>query len=64
MAFRPQMAVCYRSERTFGQMYRSIRLPDGCDTEQITATAKDGVMEVVIPKMAAAASRKVEVKRG
>jgi HSP20 family protein len=55
---------CYRSERTFGRMYRSIRLPDGCDTEQITANTKDGVVEIVIPKKAAAATRKVEVKRG
>ena len=57
-------AHCYRSERTFGQLYRSISLPDGCDTEQITANTKDGVVEIVIPKKAAAATRKVAVKRG
>jgi HSP20 family protein len=53
----------YRSERTYGHIYRSLTLPEGCDTSSIDASAKDGVLEVVIPKRASAASKKVEVKK-
>ena len=53
----------YRSERSFGRMYRTIALPDNCDSEHITATTKDGVIEVTIPKKAAAATHKIEVKK-
>jgi len=52
----------YRSERKYGRVYRAIALPEGCDAEQVSATIKDGVIEVVIPRKAAAAGRKIEVK--
>ena len=54
----------YRSERTFGHIYRTLVLPEGCDAEKVTATAKDGVIEVVVPKRAAAVGKKIEVKAG
>jgi HSP20 family molecular chaperone IbpA len=41
-----------------------LTLPEGCDRDNVTATAKDGVVEIVIPKKAAAVGRKVEVKTG
>ena len=53
----------YRSERSFGRMYRAVTLPDNCDTEHITASTKDGVIEVTIPKKAAATAHKIEVKK-
>jgi HSP20 family protein len=52
----------YRSERTFGHIFRALTLPEGCDTEHIAATARDGVLEVVIPKKQTAVTHKVEVK--
>ncbi|MEX2246184.1 MAG: Hsp20/alpha crystallin family protein [Dehalococcoidia bacterium] len=51
----------YRSERSFGRIYRAIALPEGCDTEHIRANSKDGVLEVVIPKKQTATPKKVAV---
>lgn len=53
----------YRSERSYGRIYRSLTLPEGCDVEHVTASAKDGVIEVTIPKRQAAA-KKIEVTSG
>jgi len=52
----------YRSERTYGRIYRALPLPEGCNADQISATAKDGVLEIVIPKKEPAMGKKVEVK--
>jgi HSP20 family protein len=52
----------YRSERAYGRVYRAVVLPEGCDTDRIAATTKDGVVEIVIPKKHAT-SRKIEVKK-
>jgi HSP20 family protein len=39
----------YRSERSYGQFYRTIPLPDGVNADQARASFKDGVLEVTIP---------------
>jgi HSP20 family protein len=52
----------HRSERTYGRIFRAVSLPDGCDGEAVTATSKDGVVEIVIPRKAAATAKKIEVK--
>jgi HSP20 family protein len=39
----------YRSERSYGQFYRAIPLPEGVDESACEATFKDGVLEVTIP---------------
>ncbi|HLB23290.1 MAG TPA: Hsp20/alpha crystallin family protein [Dehalococcoidia bacterium] len=51
----------YRSERSFGHIFRSVTLPEGCNTDAVTATAKDGVVEVLIPRTPKTAGKKVEV---
>ena len=38
----------YRSERSYGQFYRALPLPDGVSDEQCDATFKDGVLEVTL----------------
>jgi HSP20 family protein len=38
-----------RRERRYGSFSRSMSLPAGVDPEQITATTKNGVVEVTIP---------------
>ena len=53
----------YHAERSFGHVYRSVTLPDGYDASHVAATAKDGVIEVTVPKSAAAATKKIDVKR-
>jgi len=39
----------YRSERSYGQFYRAIPLPDGIDDSKCDASFKDGVLEVTFP---------------
>ena len=36
----------YRSERSYGQFYRAIPLPEGVSADQCDATFKDGVLEI------------------
>lgn len=56
----------FRLERRYGSFLRSFSLPNTVDTEQIRATMKDGVLELVIPKKAEAKPKEiqVEVKNG
>jgi len=39
----------YRSERRYGQFYRTIPLPEGANTEQAKAHFANGVLEVGLP---------------
>ena len=41
----------YKKESSYGKFQRSFTLPDNTDPENIEANSKDGVLEVVIPKM-------------
>ena len=40
----------YRTERSYGSFERSFELPANVDYEKITATLKEGVLEIRIPK--------------
>ena len=50
-----------RVERIFGSFYRRFSLPDIADADKITASGKDGVLEVVIPKRPSAQARKIQI---
>lgn len=50
-----------RVERSYGSFYRRFSLPDSADAEGITAKGKDGVLEVVIPKLEKVQPRKISV---
>lgn len=53
----------YRVETRFGKFSRSFTLPDDADIENIDASSDNGVLEVVIPKLAKAIGVKtIEVK--
>lgn len=52
-----------RIERVRGTFYRRFSLPDTADAEQIRATCKNGVLEVVIPKQAKLQPRRIEVQQ-
>jgi HSP20 family protein len=41
----------YKVESTYGKFSRSFTLPEKIDVENIHAESKDGVLEVVIPKL-------------
>jgi HSP20 family protein len=51
-----------RVERSHGVFMRRFALPDGVDGEQITASSKEGVLEVVIPKSDPEKPRRIEVR--
>lgn len=50
------------SERRSNQLYRSIELPAGVDSEKATATLKGGVLELTMPKSAPTKKIRVEPK--
>jgi HSP20 family protein len=52
----------YRSERSYGSFSRTVPLPVMVDREKAKASFKDGVLEVVIPKVKGARSHQVEIK--
>lgn len=56
----------YKMERSYGSFHRQIPLPAEIDKEKVTATFKDGVITVTLPKTANAQTevKKVEIKRG
>ncbi|MCB1588581.1 MAG: Hsp20/alpha crystallin family protein [Xanthomonadales bacterium] len=50
-----------RVERQHGVFYRRFALPDSADAEGITATGRNGVLEVVIPKRPESTPRRITV---
>jgi HSP20 family protein len=50
-----------RRERTHGAFMRQFTLPDTVDANSISATARDGVLEVTIPKQEKPAAKKISV---
>ncbi len=49
-------------ERSYGTFTRSFRLPKDASGETVSATYKDGVLTVVVPKREESKPRQVEVK--
>ena len=52
----------YHSERWAGAFVRNLTLPPGVDADKIKATFKNGVLEVHVPKAAAAKGKTIEIK--
>jgi HSP20 family protein len=52
----------YRCERSYGSFSRTVPLPAGVTSEQVTATFADGVLEVTVPLPAKAESTKHTVQ--
>lgn len=50
-----------RVERVSGTFYRRFSLPDSVDADGIKASGKYGVLEIIIPKVAKAKARRIEV---
>lgn len=51
-----------RIERTRGEFQRRFSLPDSADTQNITAKATNGVLEIVIPKLAQVQPHRISVQ--
>jgi HSP20 family protein len=51
----------YRSERSYGSFYRCVPLPEGVQAENVSATFRDGVLEVKMPAPEQKQARRVEI---
>jgi len=51
----------HRIERSYGRFRRSFVLGVAIRSEDITATYRDGVLEIVLPKVEEAKARKIEI---
>ena len=51
-----------RCERWYGKFYRSFRLPEYADTENISAELKNGLLQVSVPKKEEAKRKTIDVK--
>lgn len=60
-AVEPKGVEARRQERAAGRFFRRFSLPETVDGESVTARGTNGVLEVVIPKRAAAQPRKITV---
>ena len=52
----------YRLERTFGAFTRSFTLPKTVDSDRISASYENGVLELTLPKVEQVKPRKIEIK--
>jgi HSP20 family protein len=52
----------HRVERSYGAFVRSIRLPAAVETGKVTATFKDGVVTITLPKASEAKGTTIPVK--
>ncbi len=50
-----------RVERVYGTFYRRFTLPDTADAEKVSASSKNGVLEVTIPKQEKVQPRKIKI---
>jgi len=51
----------YRIERSYGTFARDFRLPSTVDASKVTASYKDGVLEVTLPKREQAQPKQINV---
>lgn len=52
----------YYAERSYGEFHRVIHLPVGVDADKVTASLKDGLLTVTLPKQKKESGRKVKVE--
>ncbi len=52
---------CYQVEGSYGPFSRSFRLPDGADSDKISANYKNGVLSVTIPAKSEVKPRSIKV---
>ncbi|MBF0172126.1 MAG: Hsp20/alpha crystallin family protein [Magnetococcales bacterium] len=52
----------YRVERAYGRFSRSFQLPSTTDADKISASYRNGVLEVTLPKLEEAKPRSIQVQ--
>ena len=50
------------TKKAWGELERTVLLPEGVDTEHVEAVYRNGVLEVRLPKLPEAKERRIEVK--
>ena len=58
----PEGATHYACERSYGNYYRSYRLPYAVDESRLTATFENGVLEIRLPKAESAKPKHIAIK--
>ncbi len=59
---RTKEAVYFHEEFAYGKFERELELPEGVNTEKVTAEFVNGVLEITAPVAAVALPRKIEIK--
>ncbi len=54
--------LSYCCERRYGSFSRVVQIPSSVDAEKVTATFKNGILEVALPKQEDAKPREVKIK--
>lgn len=62
LTHRQKEAELFEEEIAYGVFERTLTLPEGVNTEKLTAEFVNGVLEIAAPVAAAALPRKIEVK--
>jgi HSP20 family protein len=58
----PEKSTVHISERVEGRFRRVVNLPDGVDAEGISASYRDGVLHVRVPRKVAATPRRITIQ--
>jgi HSP20 family protein len=58
---REEKGETYRSERFFGRFQRSVMLPSAVDESKVSASYKDGILTITLPKSEEAKPKQIEV---
>ena len=53
----------YRAERFFGRFHRTISLPTVVNAEKVSATYKDGILTVILPKADEAKPKQIPINK-
>ena len=53
----------HRIERVSGRFYRRFNLPDTANSEAISATNRNGVLEITVPKQKQAEAKRIEITK-
>lgn len=51
----------YRSERSYGAFYRCVQLPHGVQSENVSASFRDGVLEIKMPAPEQKQPRRIDI---
>jgi HSP20 family protein len=55
-------AKSFRSERIFGRFQRTLTLPRGIEANRVTASYRDGILAVTLPKTEQSKPRQIQIK--